>query len=47
MLGFKTFGSARGPLREIELMPMIKKRQMIMGDGQSLSAAEQFHSLDA
>jgi putative transposase len=47
MLGFKSFRSARTTLQGIELMHMIKKNQMIMPDGQSLSAAEQFCSLAA
>jgi len=45
MLGFKTFHSAGRTLRGIELMHMIKKGQM--GNGQRLSAAEQFYSLAA
>jgi putative transposase len=47
MLGFKTFDSARRTLRGIELMHMIKKGQMISGDGMKLSAAGQFYSLAA
>ena len=47
MLGFKSFGSARITLQGIELMHMIKKRQMITVDGQGLSAAERFYSLAA
>ncbi|WP_027156483.1 IS6 family transposase [Methylobacter luteus] len=47
MLAFKTFASARCTLRGIELMHMIKKGQMLMIDGQSLSTAEQFYALAA
>jgi transposase-like protein len=47
MLSFKTFDSARCTLRGIELMHMIKKGQMIPGDGMKLSAAGQFYSLAA
>jgi putative transposase len=47
MLGFKSFRTARTTLQGIELMHMIKKNQMTMPDGQSLSAAEQFCSLAA
>jgi transposase-like protein len=47
MLGFKSFRSARTTLQGIELMHMIKKGQMVSGDSQVLSAAEQFYSLAA
>ena len=47
MLGFKSFVSARCTLAGIELMHMIKKGQMIIVDGQGLSAAQQFYSLAA
>ena len=47
MLGFQSFRSARITLQGVELMHMIKKGQMIMIDGQSLSAAERFYSLAA
>ncbi len=47
MLGFQSFRSARVTLSGIELMPMIKKGQMITVDGQQLSAAGQFYSLAA
>jgi transposase-like protein len=47
MLGFKSFGSARRTLRGIELMHRIKKGQMILADGNALSAADQFYSLAA
>lgn len=46
MLGFKSFNSARNPLRGIELMHMIKKGQMIT-DEKSLSFTGQFYSLAA
>ena len=45
MLGFQSFRSARITLKGIELMHMIKKGQMV--NGQGLSAAEQFYSLAA
>ena len=47
MLGFQSFRSARVTLQGIELMHMIKKGQMIMAEGPSLSAASQFYSLAA
>jgi putative transposase len=47
MLGFHAFRSARVTLQGIELMHRIKKEQMIMAKGPSLSAAEQFYSLAA
>jgi putative transposase len=47
MLGFKTFDSACCTLRGIELMHMIKKGQMLDGNGMKLSAAGQFYSLAA
>jgi transposase-like protein len=48
MLGFKSFDAAQGTLVGIELMHMIKKRQMIMGAGEEgRTAAEQFYSLAA
>ena len=39
MLGFKSFDAAQATLAGIELMHMIKKRQM--GGGEGLTAAEQ------
>ena len=45
MLGFKTFASACRTLGGIELMHMIKKGQMLDGDGMKLSNAGQFYSL--
>jgi putative transposase len=47
MLGFKTFNSACCTLCGIELMHMIKKRQMTTIEGHILSVAEQFYSLAA
>jgi len=47
MLGFKSFQSARLTLAGIELMHMLKKGQMILANGQALSAAGQFYSLAA
>ncbi|WP_020160049.1 IS6 family transposase [Methylobacter marinus] len=47
MLGFKTFNSAYCTLCGIELMHMIKKRQMTSTEGHILSVAEQFYSLAA
>ena len=45
MLGFKSFAAAQDTLVGIELMHMIKKRQM--GGGEGHTAAEQFYSLAA
>src|SRR5512147_1224756 len=42
MLGFNSFHSARVTLQGIELMHMIKKGQMIVAQGQNLSATGQF-----
>jgi putative transposase len=48
MLGFKAFDAAQSTLIGIELMHMIKKRQLVVEDGaESLRAAEQFYSLAA
>jgi len=48
MLGFKSFDAAQGTLVGIELMHMIKKRQMVIEAGDDgLTAAEQFYSLAA
>ena len=47
MLGFKSFNAAQGTLAGIELMHMIKKRQIIMEAGEGLTAAELFYSLAA
>jgi putative transposase len=46
MLGFKSFAAAHDTLVGIELMHMIKKRQLVVEDGdEGLTAAEQFYSL--
>src|SRR6266568_2886406 len=48
MLGFKSFDAAQGTLAGIELMHMIKKRQMVVEAGaEGLSATELFYSLAA
>jgi putative transposase len=48
MLGFKAFAAAQDTLVGIELMHMIKKRQMVVQEGdEGLTAAEQFYSLAA
>jgi putative transposase len=48
MLGFKSFEAAQDTLVGIELMHMIKKRQMRVEDGdEGLTAAELFYSLVA
>jgi putative transposase len=48
MLGFKAFEAAQRTLAGIELMHMLKKRQLIVeAGGEGLTAAEQFYSLAA
>ena len=48
MLGFKSYDAAEGTLAGIELMHMIKKKQMIVEAGdEGLTAAELFYSLAA
>ena len=48
MLGFKSFDAAHNTLVGIELMHMIKKKQLIVGAGdEGLTAAEQFYALAA
>ena len=48
MLGFKSFDAAQGALAGIELMHMIKKKQMTVEAGdESLTAADLFYSLAA
>src|SRR5437870_3051261 len=48
MLGFKSFAAAQDTLVGIELMHMIKKRQLVVEEGEkSLMAAELFYSLAA
>ena len=45
MLGFKSFWAASKVLAGIELMHMIRKGQMIVSEGESMSFADQFNSL--
>jgi hypothetical protein len=46
MLGFKSFEAAQDTLVGIELMHMIKKRQLVLERGdEGLTAAEQFYAL--
>jgi transposase-like protein len=48
MLGFKSFDAAQGTLVGIELMHMIKKRQLVVEEGnEDLTAAELFYALAA
>ena len=48
MLEFKSFDAAQGTLVGIELMHMIKKRQLVVEAGdEGLTAAELFYSLAA
>ena len=48
MLGFKAFDTAQATLVGIELMHMIKKRQLVVEEGkEGLTAAELFYSLAA
>jgi putative transposase len=48
MLGFKSFDAAQDTLVGIELMHMIKKRQLVVEKGtEDLTAAEQFYALAA
>ena len=48
MLGFKSFNAAQGTLAGIELMHMIKKKQLVVEAGdEGLTAAELFYSLAA
>ena len=48
MLGFKSFEAAQDTLVGIELMHMLKKRQMVVEAGdESLTAAKLFYSLSA
>jgi putative transposase len=48
MLGFKSFAAAQDTLVGIELMHMIKKRQLVVEEGEEgLTAAELFYSLAA
>jgi hypothetical protein len=46
MVGFKSFGAAQSTLAGIELMPMLKKRQLVGEEGdEGRTAAELFYSL--
>jgi putative transposase len=48
MLGFKSFTAAHNTLVGIELMHMLKKRQLVVEAGaKGLTAAEQFYALAA
>jgi putative transposase len=47
MLGFKSFEAAQSTLVGIELMHMLRKRQLEDGVEQGLAAAEQFYTLAA
>jgi putative transposase len=48
MLGFKSFEAAQRTLPGIELMHMLKKKQMVVEAGnEGLTAAEQFYTLAA
>ena len=48
MLGFKAFDAAQCTLASVELMHMIKKRQLVVGEGdEGRTAAELFYSLAA
>jgi putative transposase len=48
MLGFKSFDAAHDTLVGIELMHMLKKRQLVVEEGaEDLTAAELFYSLAA
>lgn len=48
MLGFKAFEAAQGTLTGIELMHMIKKKQLVIEEGdEGLTTAEQCYALAA
>jgi len=48
MLGFKSFEAAQANLIGIELMPMLKKGQLVgKARAQDLTLAEQFYALAA
>jgi hypothetical protein len=48
MLGFKSFNAAQATPTGIELMRMLKKRQLVVEEGdEGLTAAEQFYALAA
>ena len=48
MLGFKSFAAAQDTLVGIELMHMIRQRQLVVAEGdEGLTVAELFYSLAA
>ena len=48
MLGSKSFDAAQGTLADIELMHMLKKRQLVVAEGdEGRTAAALFYSLAA
>jgi putative transposase len=48
MLGFKSFEAAQSTLAGVELMHMIKKRQLVVEEeNEGRTAAEQFYALAA
>jgi hypothetical protein len=48
MLGFKAFAAAHNSLVDINLMPMIKKRQLVVEEGEEdPTASELFYALVA
>jgi putative transposase len=47
MLGFKAFEAAQRTLAGIELMHMIRKRQLESGAEQGITVADPFYSLAA
>jgi putative transposase len=48
MLGFKSFDAAQNTLASIELIHMIKKKQLVVeASNKGLTAAEQFYALAA
>jgi hypothetical protein len=48
MLGFKSFDAAHNALVGVELMHMLKKRQLVVEEGaEGLTATELFYSLAA
>jgi putative transposase len=48
MLGFKSVEAAQSTLAGVELMHMLKKRQVVVGEGaKDLTPAEQFYAFAA
>jgi putative transposase len=46
LLGFQSFNAARCTLAGVELMPMLKKKQLMVADEEEgLTAADQFYAL--